>query len=110
MDLEDSDEDLYLPSDLYNNYYLNYLYDFDNIIKNSYRNKVHINSNSWGAEEEYSYDSFCVQTDQFVWDYNDMLILFAAGNDGAEGYKLIINLYVDWEQLLLLLSLKTLLL
>ena len=79
-------------------------------MKNRYNNDVHINSNSWGSKDEYYYDSFCVQTDRFVWDYNDMLILFAAGNDGAEGYKLIINLYVDWEQLLLLLSLKTLLL
>ena len=51
-----------------------------------YKNDVRISSNSWGSEEEYSYDSSCAQTDQFVWDYNDMLVLFAAGNDGDEGY------------------------
>ena len=53
---------------------------------NRYRNKARINSNSWGSEEDYEYDSFCSQTDKFVWDYNDMLILFAAGNEGEEGY------------------------
>lgn len=53
---------------------------------NRYRNKARISSNSWGSEDEYYYDSFCSQTDEFVWDYNDMLILFAAGNEGEEGY------------------------
>ena len=56
------------------------------VAMNRYRNKARISSNSWGSEEEYSYDSFCVQADEFVWDYNDMLVLFAAGNEGEEGY------------------------
>ena len=44
-----------------------------------------ISSNSWGTEKTYSYDSLCSYTDQFVWEHNDMVILFAAGNDGEKG-------------------------
>lgn len=51
----------------------------------SYQNDVKISSNSWGTEQTYSYDSLCSYTDQFVWEHNDMVILFAAGNDGEKG-------------------------
>ena len=57
-----------------------------NVAMNSYRNKARISSNSWGSRDEIYYDSFCSQTDEFVWDYNDMLVLFAAGNEGEGGY------------------------
>ncbi|CBK21403.2 uncharacterized protein [Blastocystis hominis] len=75
VDLEDNDGYLYLPKNIYDDYYMKYLYN----------NDVRISSNSWGSRDEFFYDSFCVQTDEFVWDHDDMLILFAAGNEGEGG-------------------------
>ena len=52
----------------------------------SYNSGCRIASNSWGLEEQSYYDSLCQQIDDFVWGHNDMFILFAAGNNGEEGY------------------------
>jgi subtilisin family serine protease len=44
-----------------------------------------IHSNSWGAHEDYGTNNYtveCQMTDQFMWDYKDFLIVFAAGNSG----------------------------
>ena len=62
-----------------------------------YNNDVRISSNSWGSRDEFYYDSFCSQTDEFVWDYNDMLVLFAAGNEGEGGYKFSIQFSIDLD-------------
>lgn len=51
----------------------------------SYTNDVRISSNSWGTEENPIYDDNCMQTDRFIWEHNDMLVLFAAGNEGDRG-------------------------
>lgn len=43
-------------------------------------------SNSWGTRSpKRSYDLACRQTDEFVWNHPNFLILFAAGNDGLGG-------------------------
>lgn len=76
VDVETENEDIYVPSNLYRDYYPLY-----------YQNDVKISSNSWGTEQTYSYDSLCSYTDQFVWEHNDMVILFAAGNDGEKGFN-----------------------
>lgn len=48
---------------------------------------AHIHSNSWGVPSSAGgsgiYDSQAQAVDRFVWE-NDMLILFAAGNDGGD--------------------------
>ncbi|XXQ38045.1 C5a peptidase [Plasmodiophora brassicae] len=45
-----------------------------------------ISSNSWGAPLEVDsdgiYDQYALATDKFVWDHQDFLILFGAGNWG----------------------------
>jgi subtilisin family serine protease len=60
-----------IPSDMYNGlYYPPY---------NSYNSRIH--TNSWGdAFSSGEYDSSANQTDHFIWDYPDMIVLFAAGN------------------------------
>lgn len=68
-----------LPEDLNNLFAVPYL-----------QNGVRIHSNSWGnslAESHRVYDAEAEQVDQFVHDHPDMIICFAAGNDGidAEG-------------------------
>jgi hypothetical protein len=46
---------------------------------------VKISSNSWWGEAE-DYDYQCYSADRFIWRHDDMLALFAAGNEGDEGY------------------------
>ena len=43
-------------------------------------------SNSWGSIEAYDYDNRCYQVDKYVWENNDMTIVFSAGNDGEKGF------------------------
>lgn len=51
----------------------------------AYVEGAHIFSNSWGAGAPYNYyDSQALNIDQFMYDYNDTLVLFAAGNEGSE--------------------------
>jgi len=47
-------------------------------------------SSSWGADEaDYSLD--CVTSDQFMTDFEDSVILYAAGNDGDEGAESVVS-------------------
>ena len=62
-----------LPGDLNNLFYPPY---------NDYGARVH--TNSWGAANHGIYNIFCQQVDQFAWEHRDMIICFAAGNDGRD--------------------------
>ena len=47
-----------------------------------------VHTNSWGGGQlPGAYDSFASQVDTFIWENPDMLILFAAGNNGVDGNK-----------------------
>ena len=48
------------------------------------RDRIH--TNSWGSPVNGGDDdiSFAQQADQFAWNNKDMLILFAAGNEGVD--------------------------
>ncbi len=47
--------------------------------------RARISSNSWGYDSPYgSYDSYSRETDRFIWDHPDMVVVFAAGNDGID--------------------------
>ena len=49
----------------------------------AYSAGARIFSNSWGASPPYNYyDSDCGDIDSFIYENNDALVLFAAGNDG----------------------------
>jgi serine protease AprX len=50
-----------------------------------YSTGARIHSNSWGAVDTYSYETDDLNTDSFLYDNTDFLVLFAAGNDGSVG-------------------------
>ena len=47
-----------------------------------YGQGIWIMSNSWGSKPALGYDKHCIQTNSFIWHYNDMTVLFAAGTSG----------------------------
>lgn len=55
----------------------------------SYSLGVRIVSNSWGSIDTYEYTQECTHVDKFVWENNDMTIVFAAGNDGEKGFNTV---------------------
>eukprot|EP00698_Gefionella_okellyi_P022927 TRINITY_DN7693_c0_g1_i1.p2 TRINITY_DN7693_c0_g1~~TRINITY_DN7693_c0_g1_i1.p2 ORF type:complete len:1029 (-),score=261.30 TRINITY_DN7693_c0_g1_i1:3301-6387(-) len=65
---------LTVPSDLYNGLFL---FPYVNA-------SARIHSNSWGTTAN-SYTASSRYIDRFMWDYPDMLILFANGNSGSQG-------------------------
>src|SRR5437762_12256086 len=48
-----------------------------------------VHPNSWGIHQSTSfpYSSNSAEIDDFVWNHQDMVICFAAGNDGADANK-----------------------
>ena len=48
-----------------------------------------LHSNSWGGG--YWYDSFCLEVDEYLYQNEDFLILFAAGNNGGDGYGTLLS-------------------
>jgi hypothetical protein len=61
--------------------------DLHDLFTTPYNNDgARIHSNSWGSTiGDGSYDSQASEVDDFVWNHRDILICFAAGNDGADG-------------------------
>lgn len=54
----------------------------------AYIDGARIHTNSWGAAKNFgSYDSFAVQVDEWMYSNPDMLVVFAAGNSGADKNK-----------------------
>ncbi|KLJ13045.1 hypothetical protein EMPG_12002 [Blastomyces silverae] len=46
-----------------------------------------VHTNSWGSSSLFGqipYDESSTQVDRFIWEHPDMLILFAAGNEGSD--------------------------
>lgn len=58
--------------------------DLNDLFRPAYTNGARVHSNSWGASEFGVYNTDCYNADQFIWDHPDMLVLFAAGNDGRD--------------------------
>ncbi len=50
----------------------------------AYQAKARIHTNSWGGGDYGAYDEQSHDLDAFVWEHKDMVILFAAGNDGRD--------------------------
>jgi hypothetical protein len=65
-------------------------FDRGNLMRTAYLDGARIHSNSWGGPTGFSsnpyggYVSSSQQVDQAMWDDKDMLVLFAAGNNGAD--------------------------
>ena len=63
------------------------LYD---MFRHSWQNNARVQSNSWGAQSSWGqYTSDSRSTDTFLHDYDDFLVLFAAGNEGSQGSQSI---------------------
>lgn len=57
-----------------------------NMFLHSFQQSAHVQSNSWGAlSSGGQYTSDSRSADSFMDDYSTMLVLFAAGNEGAQG-------------------------
>ena len=50
----------------------------------AYQAGARVHTNSWGGGEFGAYDEQSHDLDAFVWEHKDMVILFAAGNDGKD--------------------------
>lgn len=61
--------------------------DLNNLFRQVYTNGARIHSDSWGSSVAGSYGSDSRQCDQFMWNNKDMLLVFAAGNDGIDGNR-----------------------
>ena len=63
------------------------LYD---MFRDSQQKNAHVQSNSWGAQSSWGqYTSDSRSADSFLHDYDDFLVLFAAGNEGSQGSQSI---------------------
>lgn len=58
--------------------------DLNELFLEAYTNDARIHSDSWGAAVDGAYTVDARQADEFLWNHQDMLILFAAGNEGAD--------------------------
>ncbi|MEA5572016.1 S8 family serine peptidase [Calothrix sp. UHCC 0171] len=59
--------------------------DLNDLFKVPYNDDhARVHTNSWGASKAGKYDLNCQQVDKFVWENRDIVICFAAGNDGRD--------------------------
>jgi len=58
--------------------------DLHELFYQTYTNDARIHSDSWGWPVSGAYDTSARQADQFMWNYKDMLLVFAADNDGTD--------------------------
>lgn len=59
--------------------------DISKMFLDAYNDGARIHTNSWGSPRNPgAYDQFAQTVDQFMWDYPEMLIMFAAGNSGTD--------------------------
>ncbi|KYH34434.1 serine protease AprX [Clostridium tepidiprofundi DSM 19306] len=56
--------------------------DLNNLFEQARQAGARIHTNSWGAPVNGQYNAEARDVDEFVWNNNDMIILFAAGNEG----------------------------
>jgi serine protease AprX len=61
--------------------------NLNDLFKRPYQtDKARIHTNSWGSTGNFGvYDQQAHEVDQFTYDHRDMLICFAAGNEGKDG-------------------------
>jgi serine protease AprX len=61
--------------------------DLTTLFSQAYDAGARIHSNSWGGGDFGTYNQESRDVDRFVWEHKDMVILFAAGNDGEDRNK-----------------------
>ena len=58
--------------------------DLNELFRAAFTNGARIHSNSWGAPNAGLYDSDSRYTDMWIWSNKNMLVVFAAGNEGID--------------------------
>jgi len=58
--------------------------DLNNLFQPAYNAGARIHTNSWGSTAAGTYSVDSRNTDLFIWNHRDFVILFAAGNDGTD--------------------------
>lgn len=58
--------------------------NLNDLYAQTYTNGARIHADSWGADVFGSYTTSSRQSDEFMWDHPDMLLVFAAGNAGFD--------------------------
>jgi subtilisin family serine protease len=59
--------------------------DLNALFKKAYDAGARVHSNSWGNPNALgAYDDFAHQVDEFMWNNPEMLVVFAAGNEGTD--------------------------
>jgi hypothetical protein len=58
--------------------------DIGKLFAEAYEAGARVHTNSWGAPLAGEYNQNARAVDQFMWTHPDMLVLFAAGNDGED--------------------------
>ena len=61
--------------------------DLGPFFQQAYDAGARVHNNSWGGGDFGEYDSYAEFVDRFMWEHKDFLILFAAGNDGADANR-----------------------
>ena len=59
--------------------------DLNDFYQPPYAVGARVHSDSWGSAVAGEYTSDSMTSDEFVWDHPDLLVAYAAGNDGADG-------------------------
>lgn len=57
-------------------------YNLNDLYAQAHADGARIHANSWGSSTYGTYTTDSRQSDEFMWDNPDMLVVFAAGNDG----------------------------
>ena len=65
--------------------------DLNDLYRQAYTNGARVHADSWGASLFGSYSTSSRQSDEFMWDHPDMLLVFAAGNDGYDSDNGVID-------------------
>lgn len=82
MDIGTSSGSLSVPGDLTNLYTLPY--------NGNAGGAARVSSHSWGSTTGAgTYTAYCQQTDRFMWDRKDFLLVYAAGNSGPQASTVI---------------------
>jgi len=58
--------------------------NLNRLFRPPYNDGARVHNNSWGAPVNGMYDQSARNVDEFVWDNRDMVIVFAAGNEGVD--------------------------
>ncbi|QHI67935.1 S8 family serine peptidase [Tichowtungia aerotolerans] len=66
------------------------------LFEEAYTNGARIHHNSWGADAAGAYTSQSRDVDDFMWQNDDMLIVFSAGNAGEDANG---DGVIDWQSL-----------